>query len=241
MADQRETVINVLDGGSVALVESTPNADLLCVNAARVSFAKKAKTLQPKDVALINYLVKHRHDSPFRHAHVTFRIKAPEFVMRQWYKHVVGISYSEGGSGMREVDHAWNEVSGRYIEYGDEFYHPASFRRQSSDNKQATVDEPVAAETEARELYAESVRAAHDSYKKMLSLGVGREIARTVLPLSLYTEVIWTASLQAALNFVALRSHPNSQQEIQEYAGAVRDLLRAVAPAAVAAWEAHRA
>ena len=228
-----EEKIDVLDNGFVSLIEHTPNPDLLSVNAARVSFGKKKTEITKGDENLIRYLIKHRHDSPFRHAHLTFRIKAPEFIMRQWYKHVVGVAYSD----MREIDHAWNEISGRYVEYEDEFYHPEKFRKQSANNKQATINESIDREDEAREIFEKSVKSSYESYKKLLDLNTGKEIARAILPLNFYTEVVWTASLQAVLNFITLRSHEGSQYEIRLYAEAVKELVAKIAPITLKAWE----
>jgi thymidylate synthase (FAD) len=170
--------------------------------------------------------------SPFRHVMLKFRIKAPEFVMRQWYKHVVGIAYNE-----RCVDHAWNEVSGRYTEYKDDgYYIPAKWRKQSADNKQATTDEGIGeCDILAHSGYCSAMDTAFAVYYYLLELGVGREQARIILPLSIYTEVIWTASLEAVANFIKLRFHPHAQWEIREYAKVVRELTKQVAPLALEA------
>ena len=125
--------IDVLDKGHIELVD-TLGDDLTPVNAARVSFGGRSETFEEKDRKLSKFLIKHKHFSPFRHQHGMFIIKAPEFVMRQWYKHVVGI---ETTSNHPTKDHAWNEISGRYVPY-DEFYEPTEFRKQSDDNKQAS-------------------------------------------------------------------------------------------------------
>ena len=104
----------VLDKGFVEVIDSL-GTDLTVANAARVSFGKrKAKWDTQTDARLVRYLAKHKHFSPFRHLQVQFHIKAPEFVMRQWYKHVVGIETTSNSS---TKDHAWNEISGRYVEY----------------------------------------------------------------------------------------------------------------------------
>ena len=108
--------------------------DLTVVNSARVSFGKRKKKWDKSDEKLVRFLAKYKHYSPFRHLQVQFHIKAPEFVMRQWYKHVVGIETSSSSS---TKDHAWNEISGRYVPVED-FYTPEVFRQQSEDNKQAT-------------------------------------------------------------------------------------------------------
>lgn len=231
-----EQTIKVLNHGSIDFINSTPNPELAIVNAARVSFGKWKNELDTSDERLIEYLIKNKHDSPIRHVHMTFRIKAPEFVMRQWYKHIVGIEYSPAP----EKDHAWNEISGRYIEYEDEFYYPDSFRQQSKSNKQATTDVEVSDVEAAQAEYALANKNAYISYKKLLELGVGREIARCILPQSLYTSIIWTCSLQAILNFISLRDHEHAQYEIRVYAQALRELLKDIIPHVMAAWDKYR-
>ena len=106
--------IDVLDKGFVHGIDHL-GSDLTVVNSARVSFGKQKNELDDDDRKLMRYLARDKHWSPFRHQIVTFHIKAPEFVMRQWYKHVVGITYSEAPT----VDHAWNEVSLRYTDASD--------------------------------------------------------------------------------------------------------------------------
>ena len=122
----------VLDKGFIEVVDSLGD-DLTVVNSARVSFGKRKKYWDKSDERLVRYLAKHKHYSPFRRLQVQFHIKAPEFVMRQWYKHVVGIETTSNSSAK---DHAWNEISGRYVEVED-FYYPSVWRKQSDDiNKQ---------------------------------------------------------------------------------------------------------
>ena len=129
--------IDVLDHGFVELID-TLGSDLTVVNSARVSFGKRKTTLEEQDEKLIRYLAKHQHWSPFRHVQLQFHCKVPEFVARQWYKHVVGIAYSEGGAMC--VDHAWNEISLRYVDASEfHYYTPAGFRTQSASNKQAST------------------------------------------------------------------------------------------------------
>ena len=222
--------IEVLDKGSITL-EDWMGSDLDVVNAARVSFGDRSAIWTTKDDALLEYLAKNKHDSPFRHVMLKFHLKAPEFVMRQWYKHVVGIAWGE-----RTVDHAWNELSGRYGRYAD-FYHPEMWRKQSIDNKQCSTDEPVYTSLPA---YDDFIKTARTLYKAMMKDGVAREQARMVLPVSFYTEVIWTTSLQAVLNFISLRDHPHAQWEIQQYAKAVKELVATVAPKTMVAWAQYR-
>ena len=111
--------MKVLDKGFVEVIDTLGN-DLTVVNSARVSFGKRKTKWDKSDERLVRYLAKHKHHSPFRHLQIQFHIKAPEFVMRQWYKHVVGIETTSNSS---TKDHAWNEISGRYVPVED-FYTP---------------------------------------------------------------------------------------------------------------------
>ena len=210
---------DVLDKGFIEVVDSLGN-DLTVVNSARVSFGKRKEKWDKSDERLVRYLAKHKHYSPFRHLQVQFHIKAPEFVMRQWYKHVVGIETTSNGS---TKDHAWNEISGRYVEY-DEFYEPTEFRKQSEDNKQAS-DGLIDDQKNTSILWTTAQQHSVSAYKEMLKRGMAKEQARTILPLTLYTEVYWTASFQAVMNFIELRNEKTSQIEIQEYAKVLLDLM----------------
>jgi len=231
-----ERTIQVFDKGFLTLKDHLGD-DLTVVNSARVSYGAESKEWTEKDDKLLVYLVKERHDSPFRHVQLQFRIKAPEFVMRQWYKHIVGITYTEQPT----VDHAWNEISGRYGRYID-FYVPQGFRKQSKDNKQASTDETLISDEHDRAMdaYQGALKMCDEAYRQLLQQGVAREQARMLLPVSFYTEVIWTTSLQAVLNFISLRDHPHAQWEIQEYAKALRDLVGDVAPKTMEAWDKYR-
>ena len=224
----------VLDKGFIEVVDSLGN-DLTVVNSARVSFGKRKTKFDKSDERLVRYLAKYKHYSPFRHLQVQFHLKAPEFVMRQWYKHVVGIETTSNSS---TKDHAWNEISGRYVEY-DEFYEPTEFRKQSEDNKQAS-DGLIELQSNTRSLWESTQQNCISAYKEMLSRGMAKEQARTILPLTLYTEVYWTASFQAVMNFIELRNEKTSQIEIQEYAKVLLDLMFEVYPMTTKLWaEAH--
>ncbi len=224
--DSTQTIA-VLDHGFVELVDSM-GSDLTVVNSARVSFGKRKAEISEGDKKLIKYLAEHQHWSPFRHVQLQFHCKVPEFVARQWYKHVVGIAYTE----CLTVDHAWNEISLRYVNASDfDFYVPAGFRKQSEDNKQASLDERVKdPEGRLEHQFREHCQSALNLYHNLIEQGVAREQARGVLPLTIYTEFYWTASLQALVNFIKLRKHPGAQFEIREYADAVEALTRQVVP-----------
>jgi thymidylate synthase (FAD) len=219
----------VLDHGFIELVDALGN-DLTVVNSARVSFGKRKTELDENDEKLIRYLARHEHWSPFRHVQLQFHCKVPEFVARQWYKHVVGIAYTEG-HGAYTVDHAWNEISLRYVDAGDfDFYTPqGGFRTQSESNKQASTDELIRNEALMQQ-YAQHAQETFSLYKQLVEAGVAKEQARGVLPLNIYTEFYWTVSLQALTNFIRLRTHAGAQYEIREYANALETLTQQIVP-----------
>jgi thymidylate synthase (FAD) len=227
---------DVLDKGFIEVVDSLGN-DLTVVNSARVSFGKRKEKWDKSDERLVRYLAKYKHYSPFRHLQVQFHIKAPEFVMRQAYKHVVGIETTSSSS---TKDHAWNEISGRYVPVED-FYYPSVWRKQSEDNKQAS--EGVLDDLQQKRMndtYNELMRQVEMAYDRMIDVGVAKEQARIVLPLNQYTEVYWTASFQAVMNFIELRNEKTSQIEIQEYAKVMLEQMKEVFPKTTELWsEAH--
>ena len=226
----------VLDKGFIEVIDSLGN-DLTVVNSAGVSFGKRKSVWSAADRRLVKYLAKYKHYSPFRHLQVQFHIKAPEFVMRQWYKHVVGIETSSSHS---TKDHAWNEISGRYVPVED-FYTPKVWRKQSEDNKQAS--EGVLDELQQKRMtstYNEYMRQVEMAYDRMIDAGMAKEQARIILPLNQYTEVYWTASFQSIMNFIELRNEKTSQWEIQEYAKALLECTSNTFPKITEIWaEAH--
>ena len=215
---------SVLDKGFIEVLDHIGD-DLTVANSARVSFGKRKNKYDKNDERLVSYLAKHKHFSPFRHLVVQFHIKAPEFVMRQWYKHVVGI---ETTSSYPTKDHAWNEISGRYVPI-EEYYIPTVWRQQSEDNKQASAGE-VHAQEKATEKYQNALQVMKHYYNGLLELGVAKEQARILLPLSAYTEVYWTASFQAIMNFIELRDEPTSQWEIRLYAQSLKRIMFEIYP-----------
>ena len=221
----------VLDKGFIEVVDSLGN-DLTVVNSARVSFGKRKKYWDKSDERLVRYLAKHKDYSPFRHLQVQFHIKAPEFVMRQWYKHVVGIETSSNSS---TKDHAWNEISGRYVEVED-YYKPSVYRQQSEDNKQASEGE-IQQQQLADFVWDSTMRRVKEAYDGLFKLGVAKEQARAILPLSQYTEVYWTGSFQAIMNFIELRNEKTSQIEIQEYAKSLLECMYDTFPKITEIWE----
>ncbi len=199
--------------GFVELLE-TFGSDLTVVNAARVSFNKEVHEMTDRDAKLVKYLADHHHVTPFFHPQARFRIKMPIFVAREWYRHQIGL--------------ARNEVSRRYVDSPPELWIPSETGTRARDPKlkQGSKEEPVGdAETVVADI-AEHGRATVEFYQSLLAKGVAPEIARGVLPQSMYTEFIETGSLAAYARIWALRTDPTAQREIQTYARMMGDLLK---------------
>ncbi len=209
--------------GYVALLQHCGD-DAMIVNSARVSFGKQIDKVEEKDRKLLRFLLEHHHGTPLEHTSLTFLVKCPLFVARQWHRHRVGISI--------------NEISGRYVELKDEFYIPQSFREQSKSNRQASVEGNFTDEqqTEAQELFRQAVEVSYLNYQKLLEKGVTREQARGVLPLTTYTQYYWTCNLRSLLHFVKLRDHADAQWEIQQYARAMLKQAEAHFPETIKIW-----
>lgn len=220
-----DRVIPVLDKGFVRLVDYM-GGDQRIVQAARVSYGEGTKSFR-QDKGLINYLLRNDHTSPFEQVILTFHCKMPIFVARQWVRHRTA---------------RLNEISGRYSVMRDEFYVPEldQMLGQSDDNKQARSDELVADGNQMREQLIEDQRALYSHYKEMVDGGLAREIARTNLPLSLYTEWYWQCDLHNLFHFLRLRLDSHAQYEIRVYAEAMAECCRAVAPMAWEAFEEHK-
>lgn len=216
----QESKIDPLKDGisSVELVRSS-GTDLDIANAARVSYGRISPELSERDVKLINFLMEHNHSSPFEHNQLSFRIKAPIFVTRQWMRHRMN---------------SYNEISYRYVKVATEFYIPKEWRFQDQNNKQSSfgafTDEGITNE------YKRALEHAYERYNKMLEAGVCREQARAILPVATYTEFIYTCNLRSLMNFLQLRLGHGAQAEIREYAKALLQLALPKFPIALAAW-----
>lgn len=229
MESQTELVgqsVSVLDQGFVRLVD-VMGSDARIVQAARVSYGQGTKTVR-EDAGLIDYLMRMAHTSPFEMVDFTFHIKAPIFVVRQWFRHRTA---------------SVNEISGRYSVLKDEFYLPSpeQLRAQSSKNKQ--VGEGSLPEDVAQQAHQSLVTAQEESYRvylELLELGVAREMAREVLPVGLYTEFYWKQNLHNLLHFLRLRLDWHAQAEIRAYADAVAHFVRQAVPLTWASFEEHR-
>jgi thymidylate synthase (FAD) len=206
--------------------------DIVCD--ARQSFDLDSPEFGPREQKLLNYLVAHRHTSPFRGVVFKWQVKAPLFVARQWWKHVIGGTFANDQLG-------WNEKSFRYCAADqEEFYFPREFRQQSTSNKQASAG-PLegAAATSASIEYARALQHIKECYATLLALGVSKEQARGILPVCHYTSFVWTCSLQALLHFLSLRQPADAQWEIRAYADCMAKLAEPIVAEAFEAFRAH--
>jgi len=222
---------------SVELIDFM-GSDLTVVNAARVSFSKESKweentttyysatavgnliphtyvtkELSAADQKLLTYLSTHGHWTPFAHAFMSFRIKAPIFVARQLVKHQVGL--------------AWNEVSRRYVNDEPEFYFPDEWRGKPINAKQGSSDELVDLDYLADSCASPSavMKESLHTYMGMIDLGVAPEQARMLLPLNTMTEWIWSGSLAAFARVVKLRTDAHAQSETRTIAEMMQEVI----------------
>lgn len=188
---------------SVDLVQSM-GTDSSVVAAARVSVVgADAERFENADASehagLINYLMSHRHGTPFEHATATFRIEAPIFVFREYHRHRVGWSY--------------NEMSGRYSQLEPVFHIPGPDRPLV--NVGSSARPKMAPGTEEQyALQAERMRRsytnAYSYYQQALEDGVAKEVAREVLPVGIYSTMYATCNMRSLMHFLSLRTEDES-------------------------------
>jgi thymidylate synthase (FAD) len=193
--------------------------DSSIVQAARVSYGKGTKT-PSDDRALIRYLMRHKHTTPFEMVEFKFRIKCPIFIARQLMRHRTA---------------SINEISARYSIIENDYYIPSPFRTQSSTNKQGS-EEPLE-DLDVTSRYIQTCESAFNTYKLMLEKGVSRELARCVLPQSTYTEFYWKINLHNLLHFLKLRMDSHAQLEIRDVANYIYTLIKEKVPITAEAFE----
>lgn len=189
-------------------------SDLSVVNAARISFDHENPSLQENDDKLISFLVRNRHGSPFEHNLFRFKVEAPIFTFREHHRHRVG--------------HSYNEMSGRYTELEPKFYIPKAARVQHGKpgayffvEEEPDSNMSVFLDGELRDAYEH----AWWSYERLLKSGIAKEQARMVLPVGIFTKMIWTCNARSLMHFIGLRAEKTAQQEIQMVARAAEKAL----------------
>lgn len=209
-----ENHIKVLGGqGWVGLIDHLGTETTL-VNAARVSFGKMKEEMDEKDIILLDYLIENKHTSPLEHVVFTFSVHCPLFVRGQWHRHRTW---------------SYNEISRRYTEVDMEFYTPPKIRKQAEIDRQASVE----ADFDDTELRAKIDKQNKDSlalFNELLDSGVCREQARGILPQNMMVTFWATVDLSNLIHFLDLRDSPHAQWEIQQYALAIKQLIKPVVP-----------
>lgn len=210
--------IKILDHGFIRVIDYMGIDDSI-VQAARVSYGVGTKKTQ-EDKGLINYLMRHQHTTPFEMCEIKLHIKLPIFVARHWIRHRTANI---------------NEYSARYSVLNNEFYFPeiSQLAQQSSTNKQGRSDENLNKQNadEILDILNSSCEDAYKNYTHMLEdLSLTRELARTVLPINVYTEMYWKIDLHNLLHFLKLRADSHAQYEIQCYAKELLKILKIWVP-----------
>ena len=220
----------VLDHGFVRVIDYMGNDDSV-VQSARVSYGSGTKKVNA-DKALINYLMAHRHTTPFEMCEIKFHIKLPIFVARQWIRHRTA---------------SVNEYSARYSIVEDEFYipNPQHLSAQSKVNHQGRDENKILNSGEQKrvlELLKHDTTNAYKDYLEMINQdslgnivdenkeGLARELARMNLPLNCYTQWYWKIDLHNLLHFLNLRADKHAQYEIRVYAQIMLDLVKKWVP-----------
>jgi thymidylate synthase (FAD) len=224
--DYKNTVYDILDHGEVELLDILGN-DLSVVNAAKVSFAAQVKEMDEASIGLINFLMKNKHATPFEHVIFKFRIKAPIFVTREWMRH----RWS-----------SFNEMSMRYhIPPVIDYYIPAYDKVRKQVGKPGSYSFEEIENPEVKDafysIFKNSIKEADAAYHKLIEAGIAKEIARCVLPVSQYTEFIWTVNARSLINFISLRNEESAQYEIQEYAKIIELMFSKIMPITHEAFE----
>jgi thymidylate synthase (FAD) len=228
----------VLDHGFVRVIDYMGD-DGAIVQAARVSYGKGTRRVS-EDRGLIQYLMRHRHTTPFEMCEIKYHVKLPIFVARQWIRHRTANV---------------NEYSARYSILDNEFYIPAPehLAAQATTNRQGRGDVLGGATAQrVLDLLREDAARAYAGYVEMLNEddagqardpswpGLARELARMNLSLNFYTQWYWKTDLHNLMHFLTLRGDPHAQYEIRAYADAMIGTLRRWVPLAHAAFLEYR-
>ncbi|UPA55435.1 FAD-dependent thymidylate synthase [Wolbachia pipientis] len=208
----------VLDHGFIRVVDYM-GSDSAIVQAARVSYGKGTKQIS-QDEALIKYLMRHHHTTPFEMCEIKFHVKLPIFVARQWIRHRTANV---------------NEYSARYSILDNEFYipKPEQVAKQSDNNKQGSgeaFDSGIS--KEIMDSLTNDSNLVYSHYEKFIEQGLAREIARTNLTLNYYTQFYWKIDLHNLLHFLKLRADKHAQYEIRVYAEVMLDIIKKWVPLA---------
>jgi thymidylate synthase (FAD) len=231
--------LRVLDDHGFVRVIDYMGDDAAIVQAARVSYGRGTKRIS-EDKGLINYLMRHRHTTPFEMCEIKYHVKLPIFVARQWIRHRTA---------------SVNEYSARYSILDNEFYLPSAehLAAQTKTSRQGRGTRlEVAEATHVLDMLREDAERAYRGYVDLLNedasgapidpsrRGLARELARMNLSLNFYTQWYWKIDLHNLMNFVLLRADPHAQYEIRAYAEVILGTLARWVPITYAAFLEHR-
>ena len=205
--------ISVLDKGYVRLIDFLGN-DQRIVEAARVSYQSPSKGIE-HDKKLLNYLYRNAHTSPFEQCNITYNIKMPIFVMRQFVRHRT---------------FRLNEMSARYTELPDEFYIPSKWRAQDTKDKQNSLFNGDLDFEKQNGRLSLICNTSFELYKAMIGDGVAREMARMILPVNIYTEIYVNCDIHNLIHFLGLRLDTHAQWEMRQYAKAMHQIFTELFP-----------
>lgn len=217
-------LIPILGHGHVRLIDVL-GTDKRVVEAARISYRSPSKG-EEMDKGLIRYLLRKRHTSPFEQCSITFNIKMPIFIMRQFVRHRT---------------FKLNEVSARYTKLPSEMYRPRRWKKQAVKNKQGSKGElSVLNHARANSMLQQGYAASYRAYEALLGLGISREQARIVLPVGIFTEIYVTVDLHNLMHFLRLRRDGHAQGEMRELAEAMYDIAKRLFPWCFEAFDAYK-
>lgn len=230
------TELTFLTKPTVSLINFM-GGDASVVRSARVSVEgdNNVNSLDEKGLGLINYLMREKHGSPFEHNAMTFFVKAPIFVFREFHRHRVGFSY--------------NEMSGRYTKLEPEFFVPGPERPLVNVGTSARPEMAPGSEEDylvTRSVLEQSAKDAWARYEVLLARGVAKEVAREVLPVNIASQMFVTCNARSLMNFLSLRTHEpeaahvsRPQYEIEQVAREMEAYFATAFPGTHACFDKH--
>jgi thymidylate synthase (FAD) len=193
--------------------------ELDIVNAARLSYDKHVDSLGERDIGLLNFLLKHRHGTPFEMVEFMFQVRCPLSVAREWHRHRIA---------------SYNEVSGRYVKQTQDCYNPTPDAMRTQKGKPGAytfepIEDPYINQY-CRDIMKDHYKECYEIYECLLENGVAKELARNVLPQGMFTEFRFKTNARSLMNFLSLRNAPNAMYEIRRYAEEMESMFAILMP-----------
>ena len=209
-------MVKCLNNGYITLIEHM-GGDHSVIRNARRCWRSEDKSTEKSDANLIRHLIKAGHYTPFESVCLTFDVKCPLFVARQWFRHRIG---------------SYNEESLRYCVAERDYYIPDNLNNDLTESQLRNMDWST-------NVYNWIIKneESFDLYEDFVLKGMPKEQARALLPLGTYTKFYWTVNGSSLMNFLALRMDKHAQSEIRAYAHAILHIVREVAPVSFGEWD----